>query len=102
MKRYLIVKSLITAERLNQDEILKLVNENGYTVEDAIAEVDSDYNCVDLDSSDEIYEHIDYVSANSKTEAYEKYKENSLRSSTGQFYFFFFFLEIIKVVNSIE
>ena len=102
MKRYLIVKSLITAERLNQDEILKLVNENGYTVEEAIAEVDSDWNCVDLDSSDEIYEHIDYVSANSKTEAYEKYKENSLRSSTGQFYFFREQLEIIEVVNSIE
>ncbi len=102
MKKYLIVKSLITAERLNQDKILELVNEESYTVEEAEEMVGSNCNYVELDNSDEIYEHLDYVSANSKTEAYEKYKENSLKRSTGQFYFFREQLEIIEIVNSIE
>lgn len=102
MKRYLIVKSLITAERLNQDEILKLVNKEKYALEEAIEKVESDYNYEELEASNEIYEHLDYISANSKTEAYEKYKENSLKRSTGQFYFFREQLEIIEIVNSIE
>jgi TPP-dependent 2-oxoacid decarboxylase len=102
MKKYLIAKSLKTAERLNQDEILKLVNEEEYTLEDAIEKVESDYDYVELEESDEIYEHLDYVLANNKTEAYEKYKENSLKRSTVPFYFFREQLEIIEIVNSIE
>ena len=72
------------------------------SLEEAIEKVESDYNYVELESSDEIYEHLDYVLANNKTEAYEKYKENSLKKSTGQFYFFREQLEIIEIVDSIE
>ena len=97
MKRYLIVKSLITAERLNQDKILELVNEESYTVEEAEEMVGSNCNYVELDNSDEIYEHLDYISANSKTEAYEKYKEKKILNSR-RFHFWLILFEKFKKI----
>ena len=86
-KMFLITIPLLSGDRLCQREIVQLVKEENYLVEEAIDLMLGDCSSFDIVDQN-VFEHITTVFAENEEEAYEIYKQKHIERKDNNPYFF--------------
>ena len=86
-KMFLITIPLLSGDRLCQREIVQLVKEENYLVEEAIDLMLSDCSSFDIVDQN-LFEHVATVLADNEEDAYSVYLEKHLEKKSNIPYFF--------------
>ncbi len=86
-KMFLITIPLLSGERLCQREIVQIVKEENYLVEEAVDILLGDCSSFDI-VGQKIFEHVATVLADNEDEAYNVYLEKHLEKKNNIPYFF--------------